>query len=49
MTKKKEVAKPMLEEEFTVKAPLGEVWELLNDMERFGLCVPGCKEVKKIS
>jgi len=49
LIKKKEIVKPMLEEEFTVKAPLEKTWELLNDMERFGLCVPGCKEVKKIS
>lgn len=49
LIKKKEIVKPMLEKEFTVKAPLEKTWELLNDMERFGLCVPGCKEVKKIS
>ncbi len=40
---------PKLVEEFTVKAPLEKVWKLLSDMERFGLLVPGCKEVKKIS
>jgi carbon monoxide dehydrogenase subunit G len=40
---------PKLVEEFTVQAPLRKVWELLSNMERFGLCVPGCKEVKKVS
>lgn len=40
---------PELVEEFTVKAPLEKAWELLSNMERFGLCVPGCKEIKKIS
>jgi len=46
----KQVAeKPMIRQEFVVKAPLEKTWALLNDMERFGLCIPGCKEVKKIS
>ena len=40
---------PKLVEEFTTKAPLERVWELLSNMERFGLCVPGCKKVAKIS
>ena len=40
---------PTLVEEFTVMAPLEKAWELLGNMERFGLCIPGCKEVKKIS
>lgn len=39
----------MLEQEFIVKAPLERTWELLSDMERFGSCIPGCKEVRKIS
>jgi len=42
-------SKPTVREEFVVKAPLEKTWALLNDMERFGLCIPGCKEVKKIS
>lgn len=46
----KQVAeKPMIRQEFVVKAPLEKTWALLNDMERFGLCIPGCKKVKKIS
>lgn len=45
----KEMAVPKLVEEFTVRAPLERVWQLLSNMERFGLCVPGCKEVKKVS
>jgi len=40
---------PKLVEEFTVKAPLEKAWGLLSNMERFALCIPGCKEVKKIS
>ena len=40
---------PTLVEEFTVKAPVAKAWELLSDMEKFGLCIPGCKEVKKVS
>ena len=41
--------KPMIVQEFTVKAPLEKAWELLSDMEKFALCIPGCKEVKKVS
>jgi len=41
--------KPMLEETFIIKAPLERTWELLSDMEKFGSCIPGCKEVRKIS
>ena len=40
---------PKLVEEFTVKAPLEKAWGLLSNMERFGLCVPGCKKITKIS
>jgi len=39
----------MLVKEFTVKAPLERTWELVSDMERLGSCIPGCKEVRKIS
>lgn len=39
----------MLEEKFIVKAPLERTWELVSDMERLGSCIPGCKEVRKIS
>ena len=46
---KKVAEKSMVRQEFVVKAPLERTWELLNDMEKFGLCIPGCKEVKKIS
>lgn len=41
--------KRMLEEKFIVNAPLERTWELLSDMERFGSCIPSCKEVRKIS
>jgi len=40
---------PTLVEEFTVKAPVAKAWGLLSDMEKFGLCIPGCKEVRKVS
>jgi len=39
----------MLQEKFIVKAPLERTWNLLSDMARFGSCIPGCKEVRKIS
>jgi hypothetical protein len=34
--------------ELTVRAPLDRAWALVSDMEAFSLCIPGCKEVKKI-
>ena len=40
---------PEISREITVKAPLQATWDLVSDMERFSLCVPGCKEVKTIS
>lgn len=40
---------PMIVEEFTAKAPLQKVWELLSDMGKMSLCIPGCKEAKQIS
>ena len=49
MSKKIETTKPMLVREFIVKVPKNKAWELLSNMEEMGLCIPGCKEVKKIS
>ncbi len=42
-------AKPLIMEEFTVKAPLQKTWELLSDMGKMSLCIPGCKEANQIS
>jgi carbon monoxide dehydrogenase subunit G len=33
----------------TVKAPLERTWRLVSDMSAFSRCIPGCKEVKRIS
>lgn len=35
--------------EFTVKVPIEKAWDLISDMERFSLCIPGCKEVTRIN
>lgn len=35
--------------EILVNATLEDTWALVSDMEKFSLCVPGCKEVKKVS
>jgi len=35
--------------ELLVNATLEETWALVGDMERFSLCIPGCKEVKKVT
>ncbi len=32
-----------------MNAPLEDSWALVSDMERFSLCIPGCREVKKVS
>ena len=35
--------------EILVNATLQDTWALVSDMEKFSLCVPGCKEVIKKS
>lgn len=35
--------------DFVVKASPEKIWELFESLENWGLCIPGCKEVKKIS
>ena len=40
---------PEISKEIIVNAPLQKTWALVSDMERFSLCIPGCKEVKVIS
>lgn len=40
---------PEISKEIIVNAPLQKTWALVSDMERFSLCIPGCKEVKTIS
>ena len=40
---------PEISREIIVDASLQTTWDLVSDMERFSLCIPGCKEVKTIS
>ena len=40
---------PEISKEIIVDAPLLKTWELVSDMERFSLCIPGCKEVRAVS
>lgn len=40
---------PEIVKEILVKAPLEDTWALVSDMERFSLCIPGCKKVTKLS
>lgn len=40
---------PEIVRELTVNAPIENTWALVSDMERFSLCIPGCREVKKVS
>lgn len=40
---------PQIIKELTVNAPIEAAWALVSDMEKFSLCIPGCKEVKKVS
>lgn len=40
---------PKITKELTVDAPVDSVWHLISDMERFGACIPGCKQVRRVS
>ena len=40
---------PEITREIIVDASLENTWALVSDMQRFSLCIPGCKEVKPIS
>ena len=40
---------PQITKELTVNAPIEAAWALVSDMEKFSLCIPGCKEVRKVS
>lgn len=40
---------PRIIKELTVQAPVATVWQLVSDMERFSACIPGCKEVRRLS
>ena len=35
----------LVEDKFTVKAPIQKVWDYLVDPETMGSCVPGCEKV----
>jgi carbon monoxide dehydrogenase subunit G len=38
----------LIEEKFSVKAPIGKVWEFLLDAHQLASCVPGCEGVEVI-
>ncbi len=38
----------LIEEKFTVKAPIQKVWDFLIDPQNLGLCVPGCEKMEVI-
>jgi carbon monoxide dehydrogenase subunit G len=38
-----------LEGEETIGAPIGKVWEALNDPEVLKICIPGCESLEKKS
>lgn len=40
---------PEITKEIIVNAALDNTWNLVSDMERFSLCIPGCKSVKAVS
>lgn len=40
---------PEIVKEMLVRAPLQDAWALVSDMERFSLCIPGCKKVSRVS
>ena len=40
---------PEIIKEIIVAADLDSTWALVSDMERFSLCIPGCKSVKVVN
>jgi len=38
----------LIEEKFSVKAPIGKVWDFLLDAPKLASCVPGCEGVEAI-
>lgn len=40
---------PRIIKELTVQAPIQSAWDLVSNMERFSVCIPGCREVHRIS
>ena len=40
---------PEIVKEILVNAALEDTWNLVSDMEKFSLCIPGCKSVKVVS
>lgn len=38
----------LIQEKFTVKAPIREVWQFIVDPEQIGHCVPGCEKIEKV-
>ena len=38
----------LIQEKFTVKAPIQKVWQFIIDPEQIGNCVPGCEKIERI-
>jgi len=38
----------LIEEKFSIKAPIGKIWEFLLDAHQLASCVPGCEGVEVI-
>jgi uncharacterized protein len=38
----------LIQEKFTVKAPIQKVWQFIIDPDRIGSCVPGCETIEAI-
>ncbi|RLA91029.1 MAG: hypothetical protein DRG20_02420 [Deltaproteobacteria bacterium] len=38
----------IVEEKFSVKAPIQKVWDFLLDPNQVGACVPGCEKIEKL-
>ena len=38
----------IIEQKFTVQAPIQELWDFLIDIERMSMCVPGAEDVRQI-
>lgn len=38
----------LIEEKFSIKAPIQKVWDFLLDPKSIGSCIPGCEEIEAV-
>ena len=38
----------LIEENFTIRAPIKNAWDFITNPEKFASCIPGCEQIKAI-